>query len=386
MVRRRIAPRLPVFHIGRPPRQTNTRPKMKRFTKASNAPTIRPSILSFCSQLPPSLRFEFSACQVGFTNRQEKLKQLREEFTLYTNIQDKYYKIPVEILKEELELKEKWFHIEAQCITAFRRIIALWLHKKYSKRQLNTEDPATLSEPIKPIYVFDGKLRGTYVFEATTLKKHIEGSLSYAEWLIPYPKIPSNPLTNISFTKAQLLKILDEMRSYRIGSWMFEAFRRLEFILPIFREIFMVPVKIRALEDMMRNPTHEITIELVTEFVQDEYESSELPFPNHIAIIKWAIEQKPEHPYIKEWFTLYHSYTSSIILYGSNIDKINDIELDIHNSALELFERHEEITELGRLRLATMTRRRLIPIQSIIVPAINVNFLLPLEDNEQDTT
>ena len=386
MARRRIRSRLPVFHIGRPSHQRNPRPKMKRYVKSANAPTIRPSILSCCSQLPPSLHFEFSACQVGLTNRQEKLKQLREEFTLYANIQDKYYGIPVEILKEELELKENWFRIEAQCSTAFRRLVALWLYKKYSKRHLNTEDPATLCDPTKPIYVFDGNLRGTYVFEVLTLKKHIEGALSYAEWLVPYPKPPTNPLTNIPFTKAQLLKILDDMRSYRIGSWLFEAYRKLEFILPEFRDVFMVPVKLRALEDMMRNPTHENTIELISEFVEEEYDSGEIPFTTHLAIIKWAIEKKPEHPYVQEWMNLYHSYTSSIILYGGNIDKINDMEIDIHNAAMLLFERHDQIIELGRHRLATMTRRRIIPLQTVIIPAIDVNFILSLEENEQDTT
>ncbi len=379
MVRRRITPRLPVFHIGVNPRQRNRRPKMKRYAKSTNAPLIRPSILACSPKLPPSVRFEFSACQVGFTNRQEKLKMLREEFTLYTNIQDKQYKIPIEILKEDLELKEKWFQIESRCITAFRSLVALWLYKKYSKRQLNTEDPATLCEPTKPIQIFDGIVRGMYVFEAVTLKKHIEGALSYAEWLVPYPKPPTNPLTNIPFTKAQLLKILDDMRSYRIGSWIFEAYRRLEFIVPIFREIFMVPVKIRALEDMIRNPTSENTIELVTEFVQEEFDSGEIPFTTHLEIIKWAIEKMPEHPYIQEWMTLYHSYTSSVILHGANIDKINDIEIDIHNSAMELFERHDQILELGRLRLKSMTRRRVIPLQSVIVPVINVNIILQEE-------
>ena len=148
----------------------------------------------------------------------------------------------------------------------------------------------------------------------------------------------------------------------------------------------MVPIKIRALEDMMRNPCNENTIELVSEFVQDEFESGEIPFTTHLEIIQWAIQKVPEHPYIKEWLDLYHKYTSSLILYGGNIDKINDIELDIHASAMELFERHQPILELGRLRLKTMARRHIVPLHTVIVPVVPIEFLLPLEVNEQDTT
>lgn len=387
MTRRRIiiANPLPTFAIGIPSQKQKKLRGPKPCTKSANTYHIKPSILTCSNSLPQSLWLEYSACQIGILKRQEKLRLLQQIYELYTNLQDKFYGIPLEKYKEEMILGKKWIEIESRCSTAFRCLAALWLYKKYKNRYLNTEDPATLCEPIKPIQFFDGRLRGTYTFEATTLKKHIEGSLSYAEWLVPYPKPPMNPLTNIPFTKAQLSKILDDMRSYRIGSWMFEAYRRLEFILPIFREIFMVPVKIRALEDMVRNPTNETTIELVTEFVEDEFESGEIPFTTHLDIIKWAIEKMSEHPYIKEWLNLYHSYTSSVILYGTNIDKINDIELDVHNSAMELFERHETILEIGRLRLKSMTRRYRIPLYTVVVPVVPIEILLSVETNEQDT-
>jgi hypothetical protein len=216
---------------------------------------------------------------------------------------------------------------------------------------LNTEDPATCEVPVKPIQVYDTNAKGTYVFEALTLKKRIESSLYYSEWIVPYPAKPNNPLTNIKFTDAQLLKIIMELRKHGYGSWIFESYKRLAFNIVSFHDIFIVPIKLRALYDILRDPNHEDIIDLLSEFIEDEFDFHELATQSYRSLLPWAVKHLPHHPYIQAWRKLFSMYMSNMIIYGTNEHKLHTLLDTIHDESHILFSNKKEIKSIIQIRV-----------------------------------
>jgi len=200
-----------------------------------------------------------------------------------------------------------------------KRVVSLWLYKRYKGRILNTEDPATLCAPIVPISVFDVRQRGMYRFELSSLKKQMEAELCYAEWLFPEPRHPKNPLTNLEFTEAQRISILRQFRFHNIGSWILEAYYSTEWDLIEFGSMYHIPLKLKALEYLVRNPSSDETIESVQDYILEEFKYHKLPTTTicvSMRILNWAVKNSYTTPYIQEWIKLFEEHTRASILFG----------------------------------------------------------------------
>jgi hypothetical protein len=262
-------------------------------------------------------------------------------------------------LLETLREKKRWLRTEIRCRVAFRKLVGRWLWKRYATNDLNTEDPATLTEPTQPIRVFDASARGTYIFEAASLRKSMERDLNYCDWLFPEPSHPKNPFTNLPFHMGHRIYILQQLRIYQQGSWILESYRQVKWQLKAFRDIFMVPLKVRALQEICRNPTSEETIDYLLEFIEDHYDYHEIHRPEILTVLRWAAKHMTTDPYMLEWLDAFKGFYSVQILYGEHFLENNyTLQTKLYNSTAELFKQIKRINQLAKVRNERIFERR----------------------------
>lgn len=240
---------------------------------------------------------------------------------------------------------------EQQIRTTFRNFTRIWLYKRYRNRLLNTEDPATMEVPRMPIHVYSTSQKGSYVFEASTLVKSIEKDLCFAQYLFPEPMHPKNPLTNLFWKSTQRLHIIEKLRSLNIGSWIIEGYVKCNYKLRMFRDIFMVPLKVRALMDLTMNAASDDTIEFVCEFIEDmnEYYDND---DSNLGIIKWAVRNMHSHPYIREWRKLWAKIYQYNIMYNEDyLDSRPALQNKLYKPGEKLLFDFKSISELATERM-----------------------------------
>jgi len=295
-----------------------------------------PCLFSYVKSIPDSILIDFSKCPPFFLERiaylKEKKKILMNPFSILNNPS----------FESEYNLLRTWFEKERRCLYAFKKLVSIWIYKKYKDRQLNTEDPITMTIPRVPIYIFDVSQRGMYVFEAYCLKKHMETELFYSEWMFPEPNHPKNPLTNLEFTESQRIAILTALRRNNLCSWVCEAYRSLQWDMEMLKDQFQIPLKLQALRNLVRTPYSEETIELVQEYILDEYAYHKLARSSahiNIRILKWAVQHMYTCSYIQKWTALFEDSYKSSILFGE-YDHTEDHKIEIyryHMRSKELF-------------------------------------------------
>lgn len=258
----------------------------------------------------------------------------------------------LETLKNSVQRRAVWCFRNQMVRTVFKRLAQLWLYKKYKGRFLNTTDVATLEVPKKAIHVFDSKAKGSYIFEASTLKRSIDSDLSFTDWLFPDPLMPRNAWTNCPFTLAQLVAIQKGMYKHEITSPYLELFKKTRWRILPYLETYKVPIKLEGLKNMIRNRTSDEFITLMTEFIEDEHEYHDIEFQTHLVILKWAVTNCINDTYILQWIPLFEEYNRLCILNSSRVLDRGDILFDgVHNSTYYLLTKHKEIARLGRQRL-----------------------------------
>jgi len=256
---------------------------------------------------------DFSKCSSTFIGR----------YVYKTNRSANYTSIACTITRAYFEKEHSnwatWFEIDCRVRYNMKRLVCLWLYRRYKARAMNTEDPASLCVPVVPISMFDMEQRGMYIFELISLKKQMEAELCYAEWLFPEPRHPKNPFTNLEFTEAQRICILEQFRAHNIGSWILEAYRSVVWNLEEFKHIYHIPLKVMALGYLVRNPSSDETIEYVQDYILDEYNYHKLPNGSirvSIRVLNWGVKNSYTSPYIQAWIKLFEEHSKASILFG----------------------------------------------------------------------
>ena len=371
---RQTEPR-PEFAMGVAPPRANPSPRLHPCQKASNGPVPLKPLILFAANIP--YESMIAALMAGIT-----LKDRHEILSIQRQAIDKIHPPEMRItLLESLREKEHWNMIESKCRTAFRNLVSRWLFKRYSANNLNTEDPATLSEPIQPIRIFDSSARGTYIFEASSLRKSMERDLNYCDWLFPEPFHPKNPLTNLPFHMAHRIYILQQLRSYNQGSWILESYHRTKWNLKAFRDIFLVPLKTRALQDICRNPTSEETNDYMIEYIEDHYQYHNIYRPEILIILKWAVKNMAMDSYMLEWLQSFKQFYSVQIIYGEHfLENNTTLQATLYGITRQLFRQIKTINRLAKVRNNAILARRVERAQqttseegSVDMPSETVN-------------
>jgi hypothetical protein len=269
-----------------------------------------------------------------------------------------------------------WMNMEQKCRHLFRRLAQAWLEKKYRGNLLNTEDPATMCVPKNPVYLYRPALRGTWVFEANSLFKCIKKDLGFAEWLFPYPKHPKNPFTNAQFTELECEYLFQKLHEKHYTHWKIEAYRQCCMSIKVFRDAFITPLKLSALSEFSENPDSDDCVELVTDFVEDQIFTQNHTAPNTFSILRWAIRNRPRHPYVELWREIFCKYTRFQFLYGDEFVLITPhVRESMYREIVELFNDTDSIAELSLAKIDQAIERERILQQNTfreLIRALNM--------------
>ena len=357
------------FVVKFPPKIVKAKPKPKKFLPAECYPSEKINIGTIIPHDKLPLNVYISTF---FTKRsiKEYITLLSAHSVQYKNLKKNLFKnLNTNEVYLSILQKQHYFKLIIKTIVSLRRFVQHWIYKKYKSKEINTEDPATLCVPVKPIYIFDAKAKGIYKFEMQTIKQQLTNDLSYSDWLIPKFVKPKNPFTNLPFTEAQLIYIINYLKSNGMTNWYIEAFREHKYNLKNFHEEMFTPLRLRALNDLVKNTSSDQFVELLYEFVLDQYDYHEYSCKSNLNIIRWAIAKKASDPYIKKWIDIYYKFMRAEILYGKEFvndhDEIGDV---YYAETKKLFDNFREISRLGYLRLESIpTAFRRVSIISISV-------------------
>jgi hypothetical protein len=264
------------------------------------------------------------------------------------------------IVKQTNARIEYWSFRNQFLRTTFKYLAQRWLYRRYRGRYLNTIDFVTLDEPKRVVEVYDSRAKGSYVFEAASIRRSIQDYLSFTDWLFPDPQHPKNPWTNCPFTIAQLQTIICGLYSHQLTSTFLECFKQCKWNLTEYTIRYKVPIKMEGLKHMIRDTRSEEYLELMGEFIEDEFEYHEIDFTSHLIILKWAAKQCPDDPYMAKWIAQFEQYHRVCILNGSRVlDRADDVFDRVHDATYALFLKNAEVARLGRMRLLATPRRNL---------------------------
>jgi hypothetical protein len=329
--------------------------KQKSKKPFKGTPTSPLSVGGFTplERFPQDIQLHMAFSQQSYKERQLSLFSLKSEIQFMKRIRS--FKFDIKPMEDQYKLRIYWYNKDQKIRYCFKKLVNAWIYKRYKTRYLNTDDPGTLSPPVKQIVLFDPRTRGTYLFEASTLKRAMEAELGYSNWLFPEPKHPKNPLTNLVLTEGQRIMILYELRKLNMTSWILEAYEECCWNLDAFRQNYYVKLKFIGLEDIIRNPTGEELQELLEEFIEDHYMYHEINYSCHLSILKWAVRYSIADAYMKDWITCFRDYYKLEILHGKP-QILNNPELTdpIYDKTALLFENSAELSRLGKKRLLTV--------------------------------
>ncbi len=169
-----ILKKRPPFHPGTP-QIGSTRQKRKYPFKGPSEPMMKVGGFAPLKRFPVELQFHMAFCKPSYKERQLSLRSYMDEIQRMKRIRS--FKVDVSPMEKDYQTRIHWYNKDESLRYCFKKLVSIWIRKRYMTRYLNTDDPGTLSHPIKRIDLIDTKTRGTYVFEASTLKRAMEADL-----------------------------------------------------------------------------------------------------------------------------------------------------------------------------------------------------------------
>lgn len=208
------------------------------------------------------------------------------------------------------QLMKKWIGLHFKRRWAFRKLYNHYLYYKMRGRILNTMDPSTLCPIKNRVLVADMKHKNYYQFEAKSLQRQFDSVLGYNNWLFPEPGELKNPLTNQKFRNGQLLEIVRQLRVFQCTSWLIEAYVSTQFQNHIMKLYFNKPLSIYGIKEIVRNPSADMSLELIRDFIYEEFVINNASIRKRAMIkpLVWAVENIPSNPYIQEWLSYFKRY------------------------------------------------------------------------------
>jgi hypothetical protein len=209
-------------------------------------------------------------------------------------------------------------------------------------RRMNEEDIVTLEPPRQRIEIYDWSARKLYTYEASTVARDIRECLLQRDYMFPNPLQPRNLLTNKSLSPMQALSVFHQLRQTRKAlHWSLAAFEEGGFCLPRFVTRFAQPLRHEVLQSLFFQPTHDDTIGIVEDFITDEHEYREIPFPK--IIYEWALKHAADAPRIREWRRLAFRHHEIEIDVADEIERSAKQQKELDAAAEKLCERPIEL-------------------------------------------
>lgn len=188
----------------------------------------------------------------------------------------------------------------------FKRIINRLIHERRYRRciraTVNTEDVVTMEVPKKPVYIVNLNYGHSYVYEASTLRKTINGRLLHSDYMFVDACEPLNLLSNQPFTYIQYISLYYQLKAYGMCSLTLELFKSCGFNLGRFEKRHSQHLKMSAIDNHFKNEE-----DLVFETVYDYFTASADAFDideEYVMAFKRDFNFKRPSPYVKLWIDI----------------------------------------------------------------------------------
>jgi hypothetical protein len=221
--------------------------------------------------------------------------------------------------------KNEWVKVKFIYIKIFKLVRSMKIlirNRKIYKtihNVLNTNDPATLEKPVKPIYVYNFNKTCTYVYEASTLLKEINSRLLTSDYMFIDPQQPRNILSNQPFTMSQYISIIMQLKAYGIFSWILDRFKASGFNIDKFKIRYRQQLKLSAIDAFFNN--HEFCRETVEDYFIINANVCDVP-DMYIIKFKNTLYYNHNLQYIKKWTSLTKRY-----YIAKELNDLNEIKL-----------------------------------------------------------
>lgn len=202
---------------------------------------------------------------------------------------------------------------------AFKRLVAAWRLKHM--RRANTEDIATMEPPKKPVRIVDWRQRTVYTFEAKTLLRDIRAKLLLNDQLFPTPQLPRNPYTNLPLTLSQTVGATEALRAYGLTDWSLESYRTCRYSLVKYKAQFQHYLKMRALETTFARPSEDDCVDLVYEFIKEQYDYADASM-ERTDVWLWFMRNQPNYPRIRLWRQWCYAYYKAQIEQPADLNTV----------------------------------------------------------------
>ncbi len=134
----------------------------------------------------------------------------------------KYY----EALRDEIYIS---FYREIKLRYIFKRLLIIWRVYKLNKKYIQTPDPITLSDPEKPVIIYNWSLKQKFILDAKSLSNSINSQLLYYENGFALPQDPKNLITNLSFSYKELISIYHQLQQAGEAKWALSSLKEFNF-------------------------------------------------------------------------------------------------------------------------------------------------------------
>jgi len=223
-----------------------------------------------------------------------------------------------------------------------KKLVYRWrIHKC---RAMNEEDIFTGETPQKLIQIYDWQQRCKYAFEASTVFRDYLTKIQNAIGLFVVPKVPRNPFTNAELTYGQLHFLIRGLVQHGFNHWSFDALKECGYSMDVFQEVYAYPLKHENLKNVFRRPTEATCVDVVYDFIEDEYYHHSIAQPYKFG---WdlALRERPDLDIIQAWRRLALEQQQLVIRYdGATLEQRMK---PIHDRSLILIAR--PVTDIRRI-------------------------------------
>ena len=158
----------------------------------------------------------------------------------------------------------------------FRRLVLGWRYKK--ARAANEVDPITL-EPIQdPIRFYNIPLKIYYTFEKKSLSEYWRTNLKQSDGLIPTPRWPTNPLTNLPIHRTVLISIYEEFHSKGYTDSFLSSLAETRFTMPQWKLLYQIPLRMNAVRNTFRDKQSVDCVDYTYDFIELQHTIHSIPF------------------------------------------------------------------------------------------------------------
>lgn len=271
--------------------------KRRKAEKKTAAKHPSPCSLHIPFEFKPSLVFHQSYSWILYDIFKKPLSARLQLLTQITDGERIFPKLCSAVRQEYI--------IETRLRYQFKRLLNAWLQKKMDRKSSDLIDIVTMNPIQRPIYVYDGKHRRRYIFEADSLNKSIKRNLYAQQYTIPGPKKPVNIITNKPFTYVQLVSIYDQLLTTRVRIEDFSAFRKFQFKLETWKLYMYNHLYMAAIKEELYNYQSMDGKDMLEDFMKDMITILKVPLSERFELmITNAVSWYPEDPLLQKFRAL----------------------------------------------------------------------------------